>query len=289
MQGRRRCAGVNYVTFWCRSILLCWALLQGAGTLCAAHPLDPENFRIELTGSAWLVNSSGTIRAGGSAVIPGISLTPVVSFQTDIDLVTDLGVKQRQPSFYGRLVVKPGRKHRIVIEGTPVSLHGTNVITQTVIYQGQVFSAGQTLQSSADVNYFFVGYQYDVISAPAGHFGFSVGGAYLNATGTIRGVESGLVATKSETVGLPLAGAEGRVFVIPGRKLLEIDGGVRGMAFGGDGHYVEGTVNGGLGFGPLTSQAGYRAVSADLHSTSTGGNGVDVRLRGPIFSLQARW
>jgi hypothetical protein len=168
-------------------------------------------------------------------------------------------------------------------------LRGANVITRTVIYQGQAFTIGQTVESSADVNYFFGGYQYDVVSVPAGHFGFSVGGAYLNATGTIRGVESGLVATKSETVGLPLAGAEGRVFLIPGHQLLEIDGGVRGMAFGGYGHYVEGMINGGIGFGPLTIQAGYRAVSADLHSTSDGGNGVDVRLHGPIFSLQARW
>jgi hypothetical protein len=243
---------------------------------------DPENFRIELTGSGWLVNSGGTIRAGSA-------LASAIAAGTAIDLVTDLGVKQQQPSFYGRLVIKPGRKHRILFEGTPVTLHGTNVITRTVIYQGQVFTIGQTLQSSADVNYFFGGYQYDVVSVPAGHFGFSLGGAYLNAIGTIHGVESGLVATKSETVGLPLAGAEGRVFVIPGRKLLEIDGGVRGMAFGGYGHYVEGTVNGGVGFGPLTIQAGYRAVNADLHSASNGGNGVDVRLHGPIFSLQARW
>jgi hypothetical protein len=275
-------------------ILLCWALLPTGALRAANWPGTngggPEDFRVEVTGSAWLVNSGGTIRpGGGSGVIPVISLSPVITVPAAIDLVTDLGVKQRQPSFYGRLVIKPGRKHRIVIEGTPVALHGTNVITQTVIYQGQVFTIGQTLESSADVNYFFGGYQYDVVSAPAGHLGFSVGGAYLNATGTIRGIESGLVATKSETVGLPLAGAEARVFVIPGRKLLEIDGGVRGMAFGGYGHYVEGTVNGGIGFGPLTIQAGYRAVSADLHSANNGGNGVDVRLRGPIFSLQARW
>jgi hypothetical protein len=261
--------------------------LQGATVLRGGDPsnasgTDPESFRLELTGSAWLVNSSGTIQAGGA-------LASAISSITAIDLVSDLGVKQRQPTFYGRLVIKPSRKHRIVIEGTPVGLHGTNVVTRTVIYHGETFTVGQTLQSSADVNYFFAGYQYDVVSRPAGHLGFSVGGAYLNATGTIHGVESGLVATKSETLGLPLAGAEGRVFVIPGRKLLEIDGGIRGMAFGGYGHYVEGTVNGGIGFGPLTVQAGYRAESADLHSTNNGGNGVNVRLHGPIFSLQARW
>jgi hypothetical protein len=39
----------------------------------------------------------------------------------------------------------------------------------------------------------------------------------------------------------------------------------------------------------LAIHVGYRAVSADLHSTSTGGKGVDVRLHRPIFSLQARW
>lgn len=244
----------------------------------------PEDFRIEVTGSAWLVDSAGTIKAG-SAIPAAFFEIPV----TSINLVSDLGVQQRKPTFYGRLVIKPGRKHRIVIEGTPVRLTGTNVVSRTIVYQGQEFTVGETLQSSADVNYFFGGYQYDVLSRPGGHLGFSVGGAYLNATGTIHGVESGLTATKSETVGLPLAGIEGRVFVIPGSKLLEIDTGVRGMDFGGYGHYVEGSVNGGLGVGPLTLQAGYRAENVDLHSTSSSGNGVDVRLRGPIFSLQARW
>jgi hypothetical protein len=139
-------------------ILLCQALLQGATALCAAQvpgtsANDPESFRIELTGSAWLVNSSGTIQAGGS-------LASAISSTTAIDLVTDLGVKQRQPTFYGRLVIKPRRKHRIVIEGTPVQLQGTNVVSRTVIYQGETFTVGQTLKSSADVNYFFGGYQY---------------------------------------------------------------------------------------------------------------------------------
>ncbi|MGI8961409.1 MAG: hypothetical protein ACR2IV_16940 [Bryobacteraceae bacterium] len=267
----------------CSSILLCWALLQPAGVLRAAgEPAnngdDPENFRVEITGSAWVVNSSGTIQAG-TALLPS----------SVIDLKSDLGVTQRQPTFYGRLVAKPGRKHRIVIEGTPVRLQGRNTVSRTIIYHGQIFTVGETLQSSADVNYLFGGYQYNVISRSAGHLGFSVGGAYLNATGTVHGMQSGLAATKSETLGLPLAGAEGRVYVIPNRKLLEIDGGIRGMAYGSYGHYVEGTVNGGIGFGPLTFQAGYRAENADLHSTSNGGNGVNVRLRGPIFSVQAKW
>ncbi len=275
-------------------ILLCWVLSQNSITLIRAagqlsSSADPENFRVEVTGSAWLLNSSGTIQAGGLGIIPAVTLPGAPLPTSSIDLVTDLGVKQRQPTFYGRLVIKPARKHRIVLEGTPVRLEGANTINRTIVYRGQTFTVGEALASSADVNYFFGGYQYDAISRPAGHLGFSIGGAYLNATGTIRGVQTGLSATKSETVGLPLAGAEGRVFVLPNRKLLEFDGGIRGMGFGSYGHYVEGTVNGGIGFGPLTFQAGYRAESVDLHSSSNDGNGVDVRLRGPIFSVQARW
>lgn len=245
---------------------------------------DPENFHIELTGAAWLVNSGGTIQAGSPALEAFFAVP-----STPIDLVSDLGVSQQRPTFYGKLVIKPARRHRLVVEGMPVRLQGTNNLTRTVVYQGQTFTVGQTLKSSADLNYLFAGYQFDVLSRSTGHLGFSVGGAYLNATGTIRGVQSGLVATKSETLGLPLAGAEFRVFLIPHRKLLELDGGVRGMAFGGYGHYVEGGASAGVDVGPVTFQAGYRAVSPDLHSTSNGGNGVDVRLRGPIFSVQWRW
>jgi hypothetical protein len=264
------------------SIFVCWVLLLAAPIMYGADPPsangdDPEGFRVEITGSAWLVDSSGTIQAGTALLA-----------STAINLVSDLGVHQQEPTFYGRFIAKPGRKHRIVLEGTPIRLQGTNTVMRTVIYRGQTFTLGQTLQSSADVNYFFAGYQYDVISRPAGHLGFSVGGAYLNATGTIVGVQSGLAATKSETVGLPLAGVEARAYLIPRRKLLEIDGGVRGMAFGSYGHYIEGTVNGGIALGPLTFQAGYRAETADLHSTSDGGNGVNVRLHGPIFSVQVK-
>lgn len=59
---------------------------------CSAWAADssesPESFHVELTGSAWLVNSGGAIQASGSP----------------INLVTDLGVYQQQPTFFGRRV-----------------------------------------------------------------------------------------------------------------------------------------------------------------------------------------
>jgi hypothetical protein len=233
---------------------------------------DPESFRIEVTGAGWLANPTGTIQSGGNPV----------------DLVRDLGAQQNQPTFYGQLVFKPGRKHRIVFEGTPFRINGYNTVNRSVSYHGQTFNVSQTLQSSANINYFFGGYQYDIVSGPKGHLGFSVGGAYLGATGTITAVQASTIASKSETLGIPLAGADFRLFPIPGRRLIEFEGGLRGMGAGSYGHYLEGTGNGGLCFGPVAVLAGYRQVNA-LFQDTHGTNGVNVRLKGPIFSMLWRW
>ena len=243
----------------------------------AQNPLSdssesPENFRIEITGAGWLVNTRGTIQSSG----------------TPIDLVNDLGAQQNQPTFYGQLVYKPGRKHRIVFEGTPFRINGYNVVNRSVTYHGETFNVSETLQSSADMNYFFGGYQYDVVSGPMGHLGFSVGAAYLSATGTIQAAQTSTVASKSETVGLPLAGADFRIFPIPGHRIIEVEGGLRGMGAGSYGHYVEGTANGGICLKSITFLAGYRQVNA-LFQNSSNSSGVNVRLRGPIFSMMWRW
>lgn len=234
---------------------------------------NPEDFRLEITGSAWLVNSVGTIQASG----------------TPIDLVSDLGVQQGPPTFYGKFVFKPTRRQRIVAEGTPFALTGNNIVNRTLVYRGETFNVSDTVHSNATLNYFFGGYQYDVLSGPVGHLGFSVGGAYLGATGTILSVTSNVSASKTETLGIPLAGSEFRIFPIPGRHWLDVDGELRGMGLGSYGYYTEAAGNGGLWIGHLGFQAGYRAVNADLHETGSGGSGVSVRLKGPIFSVAFKW
>jgi hypothetical protein len=57
-----------------------------AGAWAADSVENPEAFRFEVTGSGWLVNSAGSIQASGSP----------------INLVTDLGVYQQQPTLTRR-------------------------------------------------------------------------------------------------------------------------------------------------------------------------------------------
>jgi hypothetical protein len=237
----------------------------------AAQDLDPESSRLEITGSFWSVDASGSIHANG----------------TPIDLKSDLGVNQGQATFTGKLVAKPRRKQKIVVQGTPVRLDGSMNLSRSITYRGQTYSVSDRITSKADLNYFYAGYQYDLISRPGGHFGLEAGGAWLNATGTIVSQTTGITASKSETVGLPLAGAEFRVFPVHRRFDVEINGEVKGMAFGRYGHYVQASANAGIGFGPVLVEGGYRIVDMDIH-TNDQISGVAPQFTGPVLSLVFR-
>jgi hypothetical protein len=226
-------------------------------------------------GSAWTLNSSGTLSDSSNL----------------IDLKDDLGISQGVETFYGKLVVKPGRKHRIFVEGSPFALSGSKTSIRTFTYAGQTYSFNEQLLSKADLTYVFGGYQYDFLSGEAGHLGASVGGAYLNATGTVNAPQANVSSSRSQQLGLPLAGLEFRIFPVPGHPIFDMDGGVRGMDFGGYGHYLEFDANAGVWLGRHVGlEGGYRSISAYLHDNSASNNGsLDVTLSGPAFSLLFKW
>src|SRR5882724_1698689 len=90
----------------------------------AALPLfaqsDPEDFRIEITASAWRTGVEGTLQAG---TLP-------------IDLHSDLNLSNRF-TFFGKLVLKPARKHAIVVEGAPFSFKGRQVLSRGITFNGR--------------------------------------------------------------------------------------------------------------------------------------------------------
>jgi hypothetical protein len=236
-----------------------------------AQDHDAERSRLEITGSYWNTDTSGTIRANG----------------TPVDLKSDLGVKQGQATFTGKLVAKPGRKNKIVVEGTPFRLDGTNLLTRSITYQGQTYSVSDRVVSHAELNYFYAGYQYDFISRTAGHAGFEAGGAYLDASGTITSTTLGTTTTKSQTIGLPLLGAEFRFFPIHKKLQLEFNGEVKGMQLGDYGRYVQASGNVGVGFGLLIFEGGYRSADIEIHSSNQT-TVVSPRFNGPVFSVVFR-
>lgn len=239
----------------------------------ALHAQALENFHVEVTASAWRTHVTGQLQSG---IIP-------------IDLRSDLNLEDTY-NFQGRLVFKPGKRHRIIVDGGPYESSGTNQLSRTIVYNGSTYSVRDVIHSNASLTSIFGGYQFDVICRDQGHFGLLIGGVYLNAEGTIRSTSTGLSATRSYDLGLPLAGTEFRVFLIPGTHLLNVNGEVRGMEFGGYGHYVRAMPAVGLSFGRVTLQAGYVFLDADIHENRPAANrtGIAPQMSGPIFGIQFR-
>lgn len=254
-------------------------LLQGSSislfllTLtAAAQSGDLENFHAEVTASAMRTEVEGTLQSG---VLP-------------VALHGDLNLADRW-QFFGKLVFKPGRRHRINVEGSPYTFSGRNTLARTITFNGRTYSFQEPIASNADLAYFFAGYQFDIVAVRQGHLGLEAGGAYVHATGTIRGVTSGLTGTREQRIGIPLAGAEFRVFIVPGSHLLNVNGEAKGMSLGGYGSYFQGNFNVGAGVRWVTVQAGYQYLNADVHENrSVNPVGVNPVIRGPVFSIQLR-
>ena len=85
---------------------------------------------------------------------------------------------------------------------------------------------------------------------------------------------------------MPLAGIEGRAFIVPRR--VSVSGEIKGMALGRFGYFVQGGVDAGVTLGPLTFMAGYKILDADIHENE-GGPGLRPRISGPVLSLQLRY
>ncbi len=169
------------------------------------------------------------------------------------------------------------------MRAAPIQFEGSNALSRSIEYNGRTYNVQDTIASKADLAEIFAGYQFDLISRPKGHAGLQVGGAYLDATGTIASASTGISASRSQRTGLPLAGAEFRAFLIS--SILSVSGEVKGMAPGGYGHCVQATGQVGIGYRGISFQAGYQIIDADPHENNSGANpvGIAPRISGPVF------
>ena len=247
--------------------------LQAALFLLAipASAQEFENFRIELSTYAWLVSPGGSLQSG---------IAPV-------DLQRDLQIES-QPHFFGKLTVKPARRHRLMIEGVPYRLNGAASVTRQISFAGRTFTVQDFVTSTADIAYVAAAYQFDLVSRSQAHFGLLAGVGYVDATGTLTSRQFGFSGTEHQSFPLPQAGAEGRIFLLPRRNLLEVDGELKGMSLGDYGGFLQLAVRGGIGIGRhLTIQAGYMRAVSDIHRKDNT-RGFSPTFQGPIFGIQLR-
>jgi len=246
-----------------KTLGLCVALLL------YANLLEASERGFEFTGAYWLLKANGTVRSGGAPA----------------DIKFDLGVRGNKSLILGKAVYRPARKHRILVEFIPYRLRAANVLGRGFAFAGTPFPSGDAIAFKLDVNYFFGGYQYDIVNRERGHIGLLAGLGYFQGKARISSYETGASAKDSRSGPLPLIGMAFRGYLTDNR-LVNINGEVKGMSYGGYGEYLQGMVNLGIGIAKrVTLQIGYTALHADLHDRP-GLRGMELRFAGPMISVE---
>ena len=231
-----------------------------------------ENYTIEVEGRMWNVKLDSTVKI----VENGIG--------TDVSLVNDLGFEERKNSFEGRLQIKFARKHKINLEYLPLKWDADQVITRTIVVNGETYTAGSRVQSSLDLNLFRGGYEYDFLAGKYGFLGATLDVLVANANMHLNAPALGIDQKEDRAASIPMIGLAGRVYPI---RWVNLTARASGLPAGDYGYVFDGEAS--LNINPieyLGISGGYRYFIINVKYND---NYLDYRLDGPFVGLTLRF
>ena len=247
----------------------------GRGSL--SDPATGESYYVELGGYLWSPTPTIAITSESLGIIG-----------SRIDFVEDFGIEKKTFRQL-KIVLRPGRKHKLRFEYTPISFSQEARLNRTIVFNGQRFDISLPVLADLKWKATRFGYEWDFIYRDRGFVGVLLDVKYTNVEASLSNVLIGreFVSAKAP---IPAIGVIGRVYVVPnvsitgefsGFKLPEgIDEDYRGKYFDFD---FYGTVNFSDNFG---AQAGYRSLTVFYRVESDEG---DFKMKGLYFGGVARF
>jgi hypothetical protein len=271
-------------------IALCLVAAVSIATPAAAQygarPTAPratgENYHVEASIFFWHPTPDIVINSE-SLGIPG----------DDVDFVNDLGIEKSTFRQF-RITARPGLKHKLRFEVTPIRYDAQRTVTRQFVFNGQRYTIGLPVTTNVKWNAYRFAYEYDFLYRDRGFAGLVLETKYTDINSTLSTTFAGLADTEftHARAPIPALGLIGRGYVAPnfsitgeftGFKLPEVGSGSKkygGKYFDLD---IYGTYNVNDYFG-LT--AGYRSFDVDyLIKTDSG----TLKLKGLYFGATGRF
>jgi hypothetical protein len=172
-----------------------------------------EEYHIELSGGMWKPTVFGTISSEQFG-LPG----------SNISFTEDLGFKDTA-FMDGRLVLRPGKKHKFRIQYTPVSYSAESTLNREIVFNGIIYPVNVPVQSTFDWKVWRFGYEYDFIYTDRGFFGILLEARYTQMNATLRSpVNNEFSRAKAP---LPAIGAVLRLYPIKNLSITAEASGLR--------------------------------------------------------------
>jgi hypothetical protein len=175
-----------------------------------------ENYRVEIGGYLWNPEPDITVRSE--------ALTQARLGST-IDFMEDFGI-ERSRFRQLKVVLRPGTKHKLRFEYTPISYDEPNAtLRRTIIFNGQEFSLALPVSASFEWKAYRFIYEWDMIYRDRGFFGVLFEAKYTDVQATLAQNALGLEEFARARAPIPAIGAIGRVYVAPNISITgEISG-----------------------------------------------------------------
>ena len=234
-----------------------------------------ERYNVEMATTFWTPSVYGVIQSDAiEAIGSSISFTDDLGYEST--RFTDL-----------RFVIRPGKKHRIRIQYTPIEYRAAATLNRDVTFQGATFPVSVPVESTFGWHVWRTGYEWDFLYHPRAFVGVLGEARFIDMTAQITSpVASATVAAHAV---VPALGFFTRVYVLPDLainfewtgfqvpKVFEVE----------DNTYVDwdlhATINLTNNFG---GQVGWRKTSTFL---KVKGDTADMKYEGIWFGLVVRY
>jgi hypothetical protein len=220
---------------------------------------------VDVEGRYWITTMDDEVKSGTAG--------------TTINFIDDLGVDDKENFFDVRATLELG-SHKLRYGFMPLSWKGTKTISQNIVFNGQTFTATDTVNSELDIAYHRLGYEYDIIDVLNNRLGviFEVKYFDIDASLTATGLnENASVKAPVPTIGI--AAQAGLPF------LLSVGGEITGMSLGSSAWIVD--AEAGVNFKPapfVVVSGGYRLLRFHLDYND---DLADISVQGPFVMLRA--
>jgi hypothetical protein len=242
-----------------------------------SDPATGEAYHIEASAGFWSTSSEMSISSEALGIIG-----------STIDFRNDLGLESGRLKEL-RVVLRPGRKHKLRFEMIPIRLTGEDhVLTRTIVFNGQAYRLGVPVDSTFDWKTYRFAYEYDFLTRDRWFAGFIVD---IKQTDVKAQLDTAIIQEFAHARGpIPAIGGIGRFYALPNisvtaeytripyKEDITEDYKARYADFG-----LYGTVNFNNNVG---AQVGYRSFDVGYKFKDDTGA---FTVNGPYFGIVARY
>ena len=162
-----------------------------------------ENYRVEIAGALWTPTPEILIASEGLGQLG-----------TEIDFVKTLGIEKTRFKQL-KVALRPGTKHKLRFEYTPISYTAQTNVPTTFVFNGQRYSVGIPVATEVKWNAYRFGYEWDFLYKDRGFAGLLLEVKYTDVNATLTAAAVGAAQFTEAQAPIPAIGFIGRGYVAP--------------------------------------------------------------------------